>query len=76
MQAVITWKPIGDALGTYMPWDQFQQYCLTGLFVDYDGWGFYATESECSDVEVCPSDVVTTDFVKPSWATHVVWSNR
>ena len=45
-----------------------------GGFIDDDGWGYYATETTKSDIEVYPSDIkeglYRNDF------THVIWINR
>lgn len=54
--------------------EEFIKMCEVGGFIDYDGFGNYATESAKSDIEVIPSDIkekiYRTDF------THVIWFNR
>ena len=47
-----------------------------GGFIDYDGHGSLATDTEISDIEIHPSDVSALKLKLPSWATHVMWFNR
>lgn len=50
--------------------------CKTNFFIDYDGWGYYATAKRMSEVKVRPSDTEAPDFAIPEWATHIVWFNK
>lgn len=61
--------------GTHMNWDKFVLNVNGGMFDDYDGFAKFATTTECSDILIVPSDL-KTGFVRPLWATHVVWFNR
>jgi len=45
-----------------------------GGFIDYDGYGHYATETQTSNIEVKPSDVKKGKIDK-TW-THIMWYNR
>jgi len=65
--------PIAD-YGNHMPMQEFIDCCECGGFIDYDGSGNYATETEESDISISPSDVARGDIRKDF--THVVWYNR
>ncbi len=57
----------------HMTIEEFKEYVDGGMFIDEDGSGNYATETEVSDIDVYPSDVeygLRRDF------THVVWYNK
>ncbi len=60
--------------GTLMTLEDFKECCMDGSFIDYDGSGNYATETQQSNIDIHPSDVlagkIRTDF------THVMWFNR
>jgi len=51
-----------------------------GDFIDYDGFGEFATETEKLDLGqdawLWPSMLDNPKFKWPEWATHVVWYNR
>ncbi len=57
-----------------MPISVFREAVLGGGFIDYDGFGFYATGIQESDILVTPSTFLNQD--PPKWATHVSWYNR
>ena len=53
--------------------EEFKEYCDTGAFIDYDGFG-YPVKDKLSDPSI---------FIKPSRldlipkdATHIIWFNR
>lgn len=69
----VTMEPLPD-YGYLMTLGEFIEACRTGSFIDYDGIGNYATETQVSNVEVSPSDVVQGN-VDARW-THIVWFNR
>jgi hypothetical protein len=60
--------------GSHMLLKDFVDCCNDGVFIDYDGAGYYATETEESDICANPSDIVCgnirTDF------SHVMWYNK
>lgn len=60
--------------GDLMTLEDFKDNCNSGGFIDYDGYGHYATATQMSNLIVRPSDVkkkkLREDF------THVVWFNR
>lgn len=53
---------------------EFREHCKAGMFIDYDGFGYLATQSGMSDMVIRPSYL--GKIVIPKWATHVVWFNR
>lgn len=57
-----------------MTLEHFIECCECGGFIDYDGFGLYATETEVSDVEVEPSDITCGDIRREF--THVCWYNK
>lgn len=60
--------------GHLLTWEQFVESVRAGNFIDYDGFGELATETEVSRAVVKPS---TVDRIRrPKWATHVVWYNK
>ena len=63
-----------DKIGDLFTLKHFVGNCECGGFINYDGFGYYATKTEQSNIEVYPSDIkkgiYRTDF------THVKWYNR
>lgn len=54
--------------------EDFKKSCESGFFISDDGFGYYATYDEKSDIEAIPEDIAEgygrTDF------DYVVWYNR
>ena len=46
-----------DDGGSHMTMEHFIDCCKDGGFIDYDGFGYYATETQQSNRTVQPSDV-------------------
>ena len=81
-----------DGIGDFMTIESFIACCECGGFIDYDGFGYYATETQQSDKVVRPSFVTgRTKAFNPDTEkfymkevkenidesfTHVVWYNR
>jgi hypothetical protein len=66
-----------DEFGDLIPINEFFDAVKHDFFIDYDGVGHWATEKEMDkDEEVYPSKVVKDGYVKPEWATHVIWYNQ
>jgi hypothetical protein len=42
--------------------------------IDYDGWGYYATKDQMTNITVIPSQIKRGEINKKY--THVVWMNR
>jgi hypothetical protein len=59
-----------------IPIDEWLQSVKDGMFIDYDGYGCWATENDVSDTIVHPSDITLKGIVPPVWATHVEWYNK
>jgi len=56
---------------------EFFEYIQIGGFIDYDGFGKWATQTKLDPhILVYPSGVRNGTIVPPKWATHVVWYNR
>lgn len=80
--ATTKWRPVvfetenteGYGVDMHMTRQDFLDSVHCGAFIDYDGHGELATETECSNLNISPSDV--DDFLWPEWATHVVWYNK
>jgi hypothetical protein len=60
--------------GDLFTMEEWKGCVMSGLFIDYDGFGNYATETEMSDIVVKPSDLAKGE-VDESWS-HVMWFNR
>lgn len=63
-----------DNIGDLMTFEEFKENVECGGFIDYDGFGYYATSDKQSDIIISPSDIKAEihrdDF------THVKWYNR
>lgn len=57
-----------------MTFEDFIENCAVGNFIDYDGFGYYATEDKMTDIRIYPSD--TTEGVYRKDFPKVVWFNR
>ena len=66
-------EPIPD-YGDHMTMAEFLIRVEAGAFIDYDGFGHYATKTKMSDQVIKPSDVGTPRFRRGY--SHVVWFNR
>ena len=67
-------KPI-KAGEDHMTFEEFVADVQCGGFDDYDGYGYYATDTHRSDIVIRPSDLAALAARDPKW-THVVWYNR
>lgn len=47
-----------------------------GMFIDYDGFGCWATENDVGKDIIHPSDIILKGITPPAWATHVEWYNK
>lgn len=54
--------------------EDFILCCKSGAFINYDGFGCYATETQESDIEIYPSDVVANEYRKDF--PFIIWYNR
>jgi hypothetical protein len=54
--------------------EEFKECVRDGFLIDYDGFGYLATENEMSNITVYPSGLWSMQ-IDPKF-THVVWFNR
>jgi hypothetical protein len=59
--------------GSHMTVEQFVEHVKTGWLTNYDGFGYYASATQESNIQVVPSDVA---FGLDKRFTHVVWYNK
>ncbi len=72
MSAMKIPEPI-PSYGDLMTVSEFREHCESGMFIDYDGHGYPATEKQMDGgVTIRPS----SRTLIPEWATHIVWFNR
>ena len=54
--------------------NEFKSHCISGCIMDSDGFGYYATDKEVSNIEASPrafvKGIIREDF------THVCWYNK
>lgn len=62
--------------GDHMTLEQFKSACDCGLFIDYDGFGCFATETKMTKQEIWPSKFLAGDFEIDDNITHIVWFNK
>lgn len=66
-------RPLPD-YGSHITFEEWLESVECGGFIDYDGWGYYATENQMTDIIVRPSHVEKETLI-PGW-THIVWFNK
>ena len=71
----VIFEPIPD-YGEKMTLQAWINDVECGGFIDYDGFGQLATNTEMSNIEIYPSEFLKKEVVPPEWATHVIWFNR
>lgn len=54
--------------------EQFIELSESGGFMDYDGYGYYATHNAKSDILIYPSDIL--EHIYRDDFTHVIWFNK
>lgn len=59
-----------------MAWDDFVASCRAGGLTDDDGHGELATDARVSNIRIYPGEALSVSYVRPNWATHVVWYNK
>jgi len=53
----------------------FKEAVDCNAFIDYDGFGEMATETQTSRLHIKPSQVYK-GYNFPDWCTHILWFNR
>jgi uncharacterized protein YodC (DUF2158 family) len=71
----VSLRPIEAGDGDLLSFDEFVADATAGHFVDSDGFGELATDTQVSDQAVSPSDL-RSGLRRPAWATHVLWYNK
>jgi hypothetical protein len=66
-------KPI-PRYGHIFTMEDFLDCVNCGGFIDYDGFGYYATKNVCIEKPIYPSDVKAGDF--DASFSHIIWFNR
>lgn len=68
------WKPVKED-DDHITMEEYIEWIETGCVVDYDGFGYYATDVRVSDLVTRPSDLENGTLRKDEFS-HVVWFNR
>ena len=56
--------------------DRFMVMCKSGYLIDYDGVGYFGTETTESEQQVSCKDLASGTVVPDPKHTHVHWYNR
>lgn len=57
-----------------MTLEEFVKSCDEGWFIDYDGYGRYATADQQTNISIYPSYVTNGAYLKNF--SHVIWFNK
>lgn len=60
--------------GDLMTIEEFKGHVESGMFIDYDGTGYYATSTQESDLYARPSDIRAG--IIDNRFTHIAWYNK
>jgi len=71
----IIWEDIPE-YGDLMTMEEFKECCDCGGFIDYDGFGNYASIKKMSNVGIVPSDFRRKTIHNNTKFTHIVWFNK
>jgi len=69
----VRWEPLDD-IGYHMTMEEFISSCECGGFIDYDGFGYYASADRQTDKVIIPSHVMSKEHDETY--SHVMWYNR
>lgn len=69
----VSLKPIPE-YGDVMTVEEFAECCSCGGFIDYDGYGKYATSSQMTNIIARPSEIKKQGLDKRF--AFVVWFNQ
>jgi hypothetical protein len=61
--------------GDLITLEEFIGACESGTFIDSDGTGYYATETQMSNIPAYPSDIIVGGIIYDDY-THVMWFNK
>ena len=68
--------PIEPDSGDLMTIPDFLNAVRSGCFIDYDGYGNWATKTHYEPSHIVLPSNITKGEGWPSWASHVLWYNR
>ena len=71
----IEWKEF-PTYGHKMTKELWLENVKDGMFIDYDGSGNYASDTQMSNISVSPSDLERGWIRKDKEFTHIIWFNR
>lgn len=71
----VEWEDIPD-YGDHMTLTEWKSCVKSGGFIDYDGFGNYASNNQMSNITLSPSDYHNKRMVRNSNFTHIVWFNK
>jgi len=66
-------SPISD-FGDVMSLKSFISACRDGMFIDYDGHGYYVEGDQETDIMILPSDVMSGRYRKDF--NQIIWFNK
>ena len=66
-------RPLSD-YGDVIPLKDFVSACKSGMFIDYDGHGYYVEEDQETDIIIHPSDVMSGRYRKDF--NKIIWFNK
>jgi hypothetical protein len=58
--------------GDLMTVEEFRENVKSGMFIDYDGYGYPVKDNLCAHLQIYPSEL----YLLPKDATHIHWFNR
>lgn len=62
--------------GDHMTLEEWISNVKCGGFIDYDGFGYLATETQESNIVIHPSDLQYMEGLFDPKFTHVMWYNK
>lgn len=71
----LLFRPIPD-YGDHMTWSEFEEHVKNGMFMDYDGIGYYATKDEECRISVDLWDIKYNYSAFKGIFTHITWYNK
>lgn len=65
----------GNIIGHLIPVEEFWRMCEYGGFIDSDGEGYYATDTQESNIPAIPSEIVDNEGFRTDFP-YVMWYNK
>lgn len=60
--------------GDVMPLNEFIALVKNGMFIDYDGFGYYVKDGKETNIKIHPSDIEMGAIRKEF--SHIIWFNK